>query len=49
MILFLAADMFFMDAAASRMNSLGVNAADAKRLWEESERMVRHAADKGGF
>jgi hypothetical protein len=41
--------MFFMDAAPSRMNSLGVNSADAKRLWEESERMVVLAATKGGF
>ena len=41
--------MFFMDAAPSRMNSLGVNPADAKRLWEESERMVALAATKGSF
>ena len=46
---FLAADMFFMDAAATRMSSLGVNPADGKRLWEESERMVKLAAAKGGF
>jgi hypothetical protein len=38
--------MFFMDAAATRMNSLGVNPADAKRLWEESERMVSLATSK---
>jgi hypothetical protein len=38
-----------MDAAASRMNSLGVNPADTNWLWEESERMVTLAAAKGGF
>jgi hypothetical protein len=31
------------------MNPLGVNPADAKRLWEESKRMVALAATKGGF
>ena len=41
--------MFFMDAAPIRMNSLGVNAADSKRLWDESERMVGVAATNGGF
>ena len=41
--------MFFKDAAPSRMDSLGVNPADAKRLWEESERMIGLAANKGGF
>jgi hypothetical protein len=41
--------MFFMDAAPSTMNSLGVNPADAKRLWDESERMIGLAATKGGF
>jgi hypothetical protein len=45
----MAAGMFFMDAAATRMNSLGINPADAKRLWEESESMVKLAATKGGF